>query len=404
MSDSSSSVAEEMTNVFLVEGGPEIREEQEDMSEEEDNLDERAEEADVSVLKEPCISHIGEAPSMSNEDWAVIMTKIEQYRKKIPASQRLFDPLHYYIVDHSERHGPTTKLLDKHFPSMRGSLSKEINFSLPVLSGKDAEVFDMLVMADNVEDIQAETLKDRIVKKLMSKVVDAVSMRNHNMMSEMEHTARNIMPFIDATAGQQQRFQIYYGEKSLRATAMRRNKGGDPTKRARTGYKVDVLIELDSLWKPTIGCGEVSGGLPRCSISKEWADTLKLALELRDVWALAQDELEGVDATKLVVWGFIVVERKLRIYALVAAGGLFHFLLISQTSIPSSVDDLWSAQVAYLTMMAFQEKLETTMKVLCDLNRQKVMFLRSGYKRKFVQEKQPVIVGSPKVAKRSRKI
>ncbi|RUP46343.1 hypothetical protein BC936DRAFT_147062 [Jimgerdemannia flammicorona] len=211
MSDSSSSVAEqEMTNVFLVEGGPEIREEQEDMSEEEDNLDERAEEADVSVLKEPCISHIGEAPLMSNEDWAVIMTKIEQYRKKIPASQRLFDPLHYYIVDHSERHGPTTKLLDKHFPSMRGSLSKEINFSLPVLSGKDAEVFDMLVMADNVEDIQAETLKDRIVKKLMSKVVDAVSMRNHNMMSEMEHTARNIMPFIDATAGQQQRFQIYY--------------------------------------------------------------------------------------------------------------------------------------------------------------------------------------------------
>lgn len=101
---------------------------------------------------------------------------------------------------------------------------------------------------------------------------------------------------------------------------------------------------------------------------------------------------------------FQCIERELRIYALVAAGGLFHFLLISQTSMPSSVDDLWSAQVAYLTMMAFQEKLETTMKVLCDLNRQKVMFLRSGHRRKFVQEKQPVIVGSPKVAKRSRKI
>jgi hypothetical protein len=88
---------------------------------------------------------------------------------------------------------------------------------------------------------------------------------------------------------------------------VRRNKGRDPIKRARTGYKVDILVELGSLWRPALGCGEVSGGLPHCSPSKEWSDTLKLALELRDVWTMAQDELEGIDATKLVVWGFIII-------------------------------------------------------------------------------------------------
>ncbi|CAH1771321.1 13519_t:CDS:1, partial [Entrophospora sp. SA101] len=58
---------------------------------------------------------------------------------------------------------------------------------------------------------------------------------------------------------------------------------------------------------PVIGCLEVSGGLPRCSRSKEWGDTLKLGLELRDLWVIAGDHLTGVDISELVLWGLIVV-------------------------------------------------------------------------------------------------
>lgn len=84
--------------------------------------------------------------------------------------------------------------------------------------------------------------------------------------------------------------------------------GGDPTERARIGYKVDVLIKLPGLhWSPDIGCGEISGGLPRCTRAKEWMDTLKLGLELRDVWILANNQLCGVNTSNLVIWGFTVV-------------------------------------------------------------------------------------------------
>jgi len=87
--------------------------------------------------------------------------------------------------------------------------------------------------------------------------------------------------------------------------------GGDPTERARMGYRVDVLVKFHGLhWSPDLACGEISGGLPRCSHAKEWIDTLKLSWELRDVWALAQDQLNGVDASTLVVWGFTVIGER----------------------------------------------------------------------------------------------
>lgn len=218
---------------------------------------------------------------------------------------------------------------------------------------------------------------------------------------------------------------IYSGEKTLKETAARRNEGGDPNKRARLGYKVDVLVVFNGLWKPTLSCGEISGGLPRCSPAKEWATTLKLALELRDVWKMAQNELKGVDATELVVWGFIVVgesryscsfhalsifvtfcfcglEHKLRIYALAAAGGFFHLVLTYEASMPSSMDDLWNIQITYLAMSALWTSMEAMWNTLCELNVRKVVLERSGQKRKTGPERQPEIVNSPIKAKKGR--
>ncbi|RUS20167.1 hypothetical protein BC937DRAFT_86237 [Endogone sp. FLAS-F59071] len=41
--------------------------------------------------------------------------------------------------------------------------------------------------------------------------------------------------------------------------------------------------------------------------AKEWIDTLKLSLELRDIWAVAQKELAVAKARNLTVWGFTLV-------------------------------------------------------------------------------------------------
>ncbi|CAG8808477.1 26471_t:CDS:2, partial [Gigaspora margarita] len=50
-----------------------------------------------------------------------------------------------------------------------------------------------------------------------------------------------------------------------------------PLERSRMGYRVDALFKFCGLhWTPEIGSGEVSGGLPRCTIAKEWMDTIKL--------------------------------------------------------------------------------------------------------------------------------
>ncbi|CAG8675993.1 3793_t:CDS:2, partial [Scutellospora calospora] len=114
------------------------------------------------------------------------------------------------------------------------------------------------------------------------------------------------------------------GGQSLDATAIRRNKERNPNDRARIGFKVDAAMEYQNLsWTPVIGCLKVSGGLPRCSRSKEWDDTLKLGLELRDLWAVAEDQLKGTDVDKLVWWDLTVVGRKIRVYAFAASGGLF---------------------------------------------------------------------------------
>jgi len=218
-------------------------------------------------------------------------------------------------------------------------------------------------------------------------------------------------------------FTFVSGEQSLPESATRRNKGRDPSDRARLGFKVDVMIEYQDLdWTPVVGCVEVAGGLPQCSRSKEWSDTLKLALELRDLWASTTDRLAGMNTKGLVYWGLLVIGgyitisfalrfstgnnylimetgRKLRVYAFSAAGGLFHFVLVHETPLPSSCEDLGNIEVACLLMREYKEKLDATRNLLCDLSKIKMQQIARGKRAlegpKMEPSKKPKIVDTP---------
>ncbi|RUP48050.1 hypothetical protein BC936DRAFT_145021 [Jimgerdemannia flammicorona] len=359
---------------------------------EEELVDEVTEEAyqvDVNDLHEARIVEFGGEELSTDVEWDTVLEKVELYRSRLAKTWCLCDPLYYLLVDHSGFHGPTSDLLKDYLPHIRHFLPKEMCFTVPTFSEEEADFFDLLIMADDVDDIVAVTSEQKRAKKLVSKMIESVIMPMRNYLSEVEHMMRNVVPLMDATVALDKRCWVRYGEKSLEATAARRNKGSDPNKRARVGYKVDTAIEYQELdWAPVIGCVEISGGLPRCSRSKEWDDTLKLGLELRDLWVFTEEQLVGVDTTHLVFWGLTVVARTIRIYALAALGGLFHLVLVHEASLPSSREDLINVELAYLTLMGFKEKLEATIKELCNLNRKRVVLMARG-KRKDMS-------GSPK--------
>ncbi|PKY56501.1 hypothetical protein RhiirA4_507390 [Rhizophagus irregularis] len=120
---------------------------------------------------------------------------------------------------------------------------------------------------------------------------DSINDQYKDDISEYEHMMQNIMPFIDASIQKVPDYRVRYFESTLQATAIHCNLGGDPTEHARMGYRVDVLIKLPGLhWSPDIGCGEISG-------------VFQGALVLKN----AKDQLNGVNTSNLVVWGFTVV-------------------------------------------------------------------------------------------------
>ncbi|RUS17624.1 hypothetical protein BC937DRAFT_89709, partial [Endogone sp. FLAS-F59071] len=147
---------------------------------------------------------------------------------------------------------------------------------------------------------------------LSSCSVKAVSMPGKDDISEMEHTMRNMVPYLDATVGCDQECRVHYGEQALEPTAVRRNTGSNPNDRARAGYKVDVIVEYQQL---------------------NW---------------------------------------KLRVYTLAAAGELFHLVLVHEASLPSSRRDLVNVQHLYRMMMGFAEKMETMKRILDNLNQKRV--------------------------------
>ncbi|CAG8777970.1 14204_t:CDS:2, partial [Rhizophagus irregularis] len=105
-------------------------------------------------------------------------------------------------------------------------------------------------------------------------------------ISEYEHMMRNIAPFIDASIQKVPDYRVRYFESTLQATAIHRNLGGDHTEHARMGYRVDVLIKLPGLHCTGVLISDVA--------------------KFRGVFQ-AKDQLNGVNTSNLVVWGFTVV-------------------------------------------------------------------------------------------------
>ncbi|CAG8687449.1 130_t:CDS:2 [Funneliformis mosseae] len=319
---------------------------------------ENEDDVEVADLCEPHVMEAETGKVLTSDEWAKVRALVKSYRLKIPKTRC--------------QHGPTTKLLNRYIPSMRRSLP-DVSFDLPSLSAEQDKFFDELLAAEDLQDVRASTSEQRNAKKLVDRINDSINCPNKDNIPEYEHTMRNVIPFVDASIRDASDYVIRYFESTLRATAIRRNSGGDPTERARMGYRVDVLVKFNGLhWSPDLGCGEISGGLPRCSSAKEWMDTLKLGWELRDVWALTQDQLNGVDASNLIVWGFAVVARTIRIYALTAAGGLFHLILAYEAPMPSSRWDKYNIKIAYCTFLGLLQKLDATKKMLVDLNNERI--------------------------------
>ncbi|CAB5163821.1 unnamed protein product [Rhizophagus irregularis] len=295
----------------------------------------------------------------------------QNYRSKIPQSRRIFNPLFYYIVDHSGQHGPTIELLKEYMPSIYKSLP-DVFFDLPKLSPDQNRFFDELFVAEDIQDVRASTAEQRAIKKLVDTINDSINDQYKDDISEYEHMMRNIVQFIDASI---QKVPDYCFESTLQATAIHRNLGGDPTEHARMGYRVDVLIKFTGL-----------------------------GLELRDVWTLAKDQLNGVNTSNLVVWGFTVVARSIRIYALAVAGGLNHLILAYEAPIPSASWNMCNTKIAYCTMIGFLQKLNATKMMLANLNNERTKTLCCGIKRKrkAVSYSFPPIVSTPQSKKRKR--
>ncbi|PKC71227.1 hypothetical protein RhiirA1_76914 [Rhizophagus irregularis] len=123
---------------------------------------------------------------------------IENYRSKIPQSRRIFNPLFYYIVDHSGQHGPTIELLKEYMPSIYKSLP-DVFFDLPKLSPDQNRFFDELFVAEDIQDVRASTAEQRAIKKLVDTINDSINDQYKDDISEYEHMMRNIAPFIDAS-------------------------------------------------------------------------------------------------------------------------------------------------------------------------------------------------------------
>ncbi|PKC11892.1 hypothetical protein RhiirA5_497342 [Rhizophagus irregularis] len=275
----------------------------------------------------------------------------------------------YDYVEESDLHEP--QLLKEYMPSIYKSLP-DVFFDLPKLSPDQNRFFDELFVAEDIQDVRASTAEQRAIKKLVDTINDSINDQYKDDISEYEHMMRNIVQFIDASI---QKVPDYCFESTLQATAIHRNLGGDPTEHARMGYRVDVLIKFTGL-----------------------------GLELRDVWTLAKDQLNGVNTSNLVVWGFTVVARSIRIYALAVAGGLNHLILAYEAPIPSASWNMCNTKIAYCTMIGFLQKLNATKMMLANLNNERTKTLCCGIKRKrkAVSYSFPPIVSTPQSKKRKR--
>ncbi|RUS14361.1 hypothetical protein BC937DRAFT_93933 [Endogone sp. FLAS-F59071] len=224
-------------------------------------------------------------------------------------------------------------------------MPQEMNSLLPVLSEEKETLFNQLLAAKRPSDVSAKTDEEYYIRDLVVSISKAVTMPGKDDISEMEHTMRNIVPFLDATIGCDQECRVHYGEQTLEPTAVRRNEGSDPNERARAGYKVDVIVEYQDLnWLPVIGCG-----------------------------------------------------RKLRIYALAAVRELFHLVLVEEISLPSSRRDLVNTKHVYLAMSSFNEKVQGTKRRMDVLNQARVATIRKRERTPEQEPRRPEIIVTPTI-------
>ncbi|SRR6266542_362198 len=100
--------------------------------------------------------------------------------------------------------------------------------------------------------------------------------------------------------------------------------------------------------------------------------------------------------------------RKIRVYALAAAGGLFHLVLMYECLLPSSREDLVNLELAYLVLKEYKEKLDETKDILCKLNREKIQLITRRKKRDLEEllgresVKKPKIINTPEQKKQNR--
>ncbi|CAG8558638.1 1973_t:CDS:2 [Paraglomus occultum] len=215
---------------------------------------------------------------MATRDWATVMQKMESYRNKLAKERRLYDPLYYYLIDHS---GPT---LPHCRPVWR------------ILSKNEA-------LSKHPNDTPVKTEKERNIKELVTSTFKAITKPGKDNLSEMERTSlENVL---------------------WKRQLIDENEGRDPYERARDGYKKSPAV---------------------CPRGKEWKDTLKLGLELRDIWRKAQKEL-GVHSSRRQKTSHL------------RAGWTLPSGARGRGGPPSSLSDLINLQRAYRVMLLFTDKL-----------------------------------------------
>ncbi|RUP43823.1 hypothetical protein BC936DRAFT_136686 [Jimgerdemannia flammicorona] len=163
--------------------------------------------------------------------------------------------------------------------------------------------------------------------------------------------------------------------------------------------------ELDTKWtslssiKSSAGC-QSSDAVKFLVVSHVLAPKnglTHLNLAWSSATAMAQKELVVAESPDLVIWGFTVVGRKLRIYALAAVRELIHLVLVEEVSLPSSRRDFVNTKHAYLAMLGFNEKMQGTKRMVDVLNQTRVAAIKKRERTPEQEPRRPEIIVTPTI-------
>ncbi|CAG8761678.1 12084_t:CDS:2, partial [Funneliformis caledonium] len=84
----------------------------------------------------------------SKINFTEIRHKIDEYRNTIPQSKQLYNPLWYYIIDHSGQHTPTNKLFDMN--ALNESIRDKVSFKTKKTCDEVGNLLDKLYDEPNI--------------------------------------------------------------------------------------------------------------------------------------------------------------------------------------------------------------------------------------------------------------